>query len=106
MKTFGLRDDNDNGSLVNHVNYVASNPTSIIAIAQASVRTNLDSVPFCYLAYDLTTNGLGSGIDMNDSPLIFSTETATATTSLYVDCFLAYSAICVAGGAGNISINY
>ena len=60
MRTVGLRDDNDQGSLINSVNYVGANCGSIPAIPQTSVLTNETAVPFYFLAYDLTTNGLGS----------------------------------------------
>lgn len=107
MKVYGVRDDNDQGSLINITNYVAANCGAIPSIVQVSPKTNLEAVPFYFLAYDLTTNGLGTGINMNDSPLIFSTEASGgATTSLYVDCFLTYSAICVAADPNHVQINY
>ena len=48
MRTFGLRDDNDQGSLINSVNYVAANCGSIPAIPQTSVLTNETAIPFYY----------------------------------------------------------
>ena len=78
-----------------------ANCGSIPAIPQTSVLTNENAIPFYYLAYDLTTNGLGSGINLQGSPLMFSTEAAAGLSYLYCDAFLLYSAIAVARGPGD-----
>ena len=106
MRTFGLRDDNDNGSLINYTNYTAANCLAIPNIVQVSPKTSLEAIPFYYLAWDLTTNGLGSGIDLNGSPLILSTESAAGTANMYIDAFVQYSAVLVAQDPNHVSINY
>ena len=91
--------------LINIVNYTAANCGSIPAIVQTSVLTNETAIPFYYIAYDLTTNGLGSGLNLQGSPLIFSTEAAAGTASLYCDVFLLYSCVAVARGPGDVKLN-
>src|SRR5690349_12790299 len=106
MRTYGLRNDNDNGSLINYHNYTAANCLAIPSIVQVSPKTSLEAIPFYYLAWDLTTNGLGSGLDLNGSPLILSTEAAAGTSNLYCDAFIQYSAVLVAQDPSHLSINY
>lgn len=106
FRVFGLRNDNDNGSLVKRSNYgkadiVGAEVAWTLASAEASC-------PQYYLAFDLTKNGLNSGLDLlNGGNLIFSTTAAGASGIVdYVDCFLIHSAVCVVTDKDNLEVKY
>ena len=59
---YGLRNDNDNGSLVKRSNYGCADLAGAeVAWTLASAET---ACPQYYLAFDLTKNGMNSGIDL------------------------------------------
>ena len=103
---YGLRNDNDNGSLVKRSNYGCAD------LAGAEVAWTLASgetaCPQYYLTFDLTKNGMNSGIDLlNGGNLIFSTQAADVSSDLdYVDCFLIHSALCVVQDKNNLEVKY
>lgn len=105
FRVWGLRNDNDNGSLVKRSNYGCADADAEAAWTLASDEI---SCPQYYLVFDLTRNGINSGIDLlNGGNLIFSTLANSPATELdYVDCFLVYSSVCVVHDKNNLEVKY
>lgn len=106
FRVYGLRNDNDNGSLVKRANYGAADLAGLeVAWTLASAET---ACPQYYLAFDLTKNGVNSGLDLlNGGSLIFSTQAAAAQTSIdYIDAFLIHDAKCIVNGKDELEVKY
>ena len=105
FRVFGLRNDNDNGSLVKRSNFSKADVAGLETVWAMSTST---SCPQYYLAFDLSKNGVNSGLDLlNGGNLVFSTTAAAAATAFdYTDFFLIHDAVCVVKDRDNLEVMY
>lgn len=105
FRVYGLRNNNDNGSLIKRSKFSKAD------VAGAETVWSLTSSRNCpqyYLAFDLTKNGINSGRDLlNGGNLVFSPQATTAASSLdYADFFLIHDAVCIVQDRGNLEVMY
>jgi hypothetical protein len=90
QECFGMDKDTDCSSLITRANYVAADSNDVDA-------------PQFWVALDLTTQGLNTGLDLGQSRLVFRTVN-TAIPNLYCQLFMYYAVVVQFHAPGDVQV--